>query len=81
MLEISGAHVAKCLWALEKFHKDDELPENKGKYLGAIYTEAVKKIEGNEEYKKEADEVQRKLEHGDKHLTALWKKNQALEFG
>lgn len=69
-----GSHVAKCLWCLEKFHKDEELPENKGKYLGAIYSEAVNKIEGNEEYKKEAEEVQRKLESGNKQLTSLWKK-------
>ncbi|MFA6918982.1 MAG: arginine--tRNA ligase [Patescibacteria group bacterium] len=69
-----GSHVAKCLWCLEKFHKDEELPENKGKYLGAIYSEAVNKIEGNEEFKKEAEEVQRKLESGDKHFSALWKK-------
>ena len=69
-----GSHVAKCLWCLGKFHKKEDLPENKGKYLGAIYSEAVNKIEANEEFKKEAEEVQRKLEAGDKHLTALWKK-------
>jgi arginyl-tRNA synthetase len=69
-----GAHVAKCLWAYDKFHKDDELPENKGKFLGQLYTEAVKKTEANPDYKKEADAVLQKIEAGDKKWTALWKK-------
>ncbi len=69
-----GSHVAKCLWALDKFHSHDELPENKGKYLGQIYTEAVQKIEANPEYKKEADEVLQKLESGDKKWMTLWQK-------
>lgn len=69
-----GSHVAKCLWALERFHKYEKVPENAGKYLGAIYSEAVNKVEENKNYKKQAEEVQRKLESGDKQLTALWKK-------
>ncbi|MEK7653467.1 MAG: arginine--tRNA ligase [Patescibacteria group bacterium] len=69
-----GAHVAKCLWALNRFHKDEKPPENKGKYLGVIYSEAVRKTEANPEFKKEADEVLMKLEHGDKYFIALWKK-------
>lgn len=68
-----GAHVAKCLWAYDKFHKKDELPENKGKYLGQIYTEAVKKIEANSLLAEEVSEVQKKLETGDKYWTKLWK--------
>lgn len=68
-----GSHVAKCLWAYDKFHKNDQLPENKGKYLGAIYTEAVQKITDNEKFAQEAAEVQRKLETGDKYFTKLWK--------
>lgn len=69
-----GAHVAKCLWALEKFHQHDELPENKGKYLGKIYTEGSQKVEANPDFKKEVDEIQQKLENGDKKWLALWKK-------
>lgn len=69
-----GAHVAKCLWAYDKFYQDQELPENKGKFLGQVYTESSQKIEANPEYKKEVDEVLQKLEAGDKKWTALWKK-------
>ncbi|MEK7168045.1 MAG: arginine--tRNA ligase, partial [Patescibacteria group bacterium] len=69
-----GSHVAKCLWALDKFHKKEKLPENKGKFLGQVYTEAVQKIEANPEFKNQADEVLRKLEQGDKKWISLWQK-------
>jgi len=69
-----GAHVAKCLWAYDKFYSPKELPENKGKFLGQVYTDGSQKIESNLEYKKEVDEVLQKLETGDKKWTALWKK-------
>ncbi|MFA6227603.1 MAG: arginine--tRNA ligase [Patescibacteria group bacterium] len=73
-----GSHVAKCLWALDKFHKKDPEPaEHKGQYLGRIYSEAVQKTEASEKYRQEAQVVQKKLEAGDKYWTALWKKTRA----
>ncbi|MFA5020446.1 MAG: arginine--tRNA ligase [Patescibacteria group bacterium] len=70
-----GSHVAKTLWVLEKFHQSELEPaQHKGQYLGKLYAEAVNLCEANEEHKQEAAEVQKKLESGDKHLTALWKK-------
>ncbi|MFA5124916.1 MAG: arginine--tRNA ligase [Patescibacteria group bacterium] len=73
-----GSHVAKCLWALDKFHKKDPEPtEHKGQYLGKIYSEAVQKSEASEKYHQEAQVVQKKLEAGDKYWTALWKKTRA----
>jgi arginyl-tRNA synthetase len=68
-----GAHVAKSIWALEKFHKKDKFPKNKGKFLGEIYVEANKKLENNDKYKKEVSEVLQKLENKDPKLTKLWK--------
>lgn len=69
-----GAHVAKCLWALDKFHHDEEPPADKAKYLGQIYSEATTKLEAQPEYKAEIDDVLAKLESGDKSWLALWKK-------
>jgi len=70
-----GSHVAKTLWVLEKFHQGEPEPaERQGQYLGKLYTEAVNLCEADEACKQEAAEVQKKLESGDKHLTALWKK-------
>ncbi|MFA6072760.1 MAG: arginine--tRNA ligase [Candidatus Woesearchaeota archaeon] len=69
-----GTHVAKALWCLEKFHKNDEVPDNKGKYLGKIYVEASMKIEENELYAKEVSEVLQKLESRESEVVALWEK-------
>jgi arginyl-tRNA synthetase len=69
----AGVHVAKCLWNLTKFHAGDTIPENKGEYLGAIYAEAVAKLEENEEYAKEVSALQKKLEKGDPELMKLWR--------
>ena len=69
-----GSHVAKCLWALEKFHQGEEPETGRGKFLGKVYAEAVNKTEADPEAKKEADAVQQKLENGDKKWLALWKK-------
>lgn len=70
----TGAHVARCLWALEKFHKDEKVPELKLKWLGSIYAEGAQKAKENEADKKEVDAVLQKLESNDKEVTTLWKK-------
>lgn len=64
-----GNHVAKCLWGLNKFHKDEQLPGNKQKWLGDIYAEASAKVKDNPELGKEVAEVQQKLED---HNAELW---------
>ncbi|RJQ16808.1 arginine--tRNA ligase [Candidatus Woesearchaeota archaeon] len=69
-----GTHIAICLWCYLKFHAKDKIPENKGKYLGKLYVEGVKKVEDNPAYKKEVSEIHQKLENDDKQLIALWKK-------
>ncbi|MGV8162664.1 MAG: arginine--tRNA ligase [Candidatus Nanoarchaeia archaeon] len=69
-----GTHVAKTLWCLEKFHKNDEIPENKGKYLGKIYVEASQKIEESEIYAREVSEILQKLESREEKITELWLK-------
>lgn len=69
-----GAHIAKILWALTKFHKNEKPKGDAGKYLGKIYAETVKKLEENPKLKNEVSQVQQKLESGDKGLVALWKK-------
>jgi|GEM_PF-128781 len=70
----AGAHVAKSIWALEKFHKGEKVPKEKGRYLAKIYTEASRYLDEHPEAKKEVEAVQQKLEAGDKKLVAIWKK-------
>ena len=70
----AGVHVAKCLWALLNYHKNEQYPQNKGEFLGTVYSQACALLEGREELNKEVSEIQKKLEAGDKELTELWKK-------
>lgn len=74
----SGAHVAKTLWALEKFHNKEILAkEKRGQFLGKVYTEASQYIEEHPEAKLEVGVVLQKLEAEDKHLTMLWKRTRS----
>ena len=66
-----GAHVAKCLWYIKKFQPG--VPQNnRGRWLGMMYTEASRLIEEKPELKTEVAEVQRKLESGEKEWVSLW---------
>lgn len=67
-----GAHVAKCLWYIKKY--DKIAPKtHKGKWLGRMYAEASRIAEENPNYKNEIQEVQQKLEAGNKEWVKLWK--------
>lgn len=68
----TGAHVAKCLWNLMKYHGGDTLPENKGQYLGGIYAEAVQKLEADETLGAEVSQIQKDLEAGQADIKKLW---------
>ena len=70
-----GAHVAKCLWGLEKFHNGEKPPKGQEqKWLGEIYAESNKYLEEHPELKEESFEVQKKLEARDKSIWSLFKK-------
>ncbi|MFH1089313.1 MAG: arginine--tRNA ligase [Candidatus Uhrbacteria bacterium] len=68
-----GAHVAKCLWALKKFHAEEK-PDNWAKFLGEVYTEASQYVEDHPEVKEEISVVQRELEAGKSPWVSLWRK-------
>ncbi len=69
-----GAHVAKCLWALKKFHAGARPPKEKGRWLAGVYVQATRALDDHPEYKEEVSEVLRKLESQDRSWHALWKK-------
>ena len=68
----AGVHIAKCLWGLKRYHEKDDIPENKGAYLGEIYTRAVRELEANSDLMDEVSDIQKTLERGDKELVELW---------
>lgn len=70
-----GTHVAKCLWAMKKFHDGEEpKPEDRDAFLGKVYTEATKAVEENAAVKDEISKVYQDLENGKGPYMALWKK-------
>lgn len=70
-----GAHVAKCLWGLQKFHKDEQPPKGQEqKWLGEIYAQASIYLEAHPEEKEQSFEMQKKLEARDKSIWPLFKK-------
>lgn len=67
-----GSHVAKTLWAYQKFHKNDTPKENKGHWLAHLYVEATRELEDHPEYKDEVSQVLHALETKDKKWHKLW---------
>ncbi len=68
-----GAHVAKCLWGYMKFY-DGVIPDqNKGDFLGKIYSEADNKLKESEEYQEEYKIVLKNLYEGDKKTMEVWR--------
>ncbi|MBU1131768.1 arginine--tRNA ligase [Patescibacteria group bacterium] len=70
----SGVHIAKCLWNLTKFHSGDTIPENKGEYLGALYSEAAQRLEIDEEGRAEVSQIQKELAENnpESEMVKLW---------
>ncbi len=70
-----GAHVAKCLWAMQNLHAGEEPPKGKeGAWLGELYVEGHQKMKDDKEAQEQSKEILRKLEAGDPELKALWEK-------
>lgn len=70
-----GPHVSKTLWGLMELHKGKEPEENKGLWLGKVYAEASKKVQGNAELEQKMRDMVRELYGGkNKKLAMVWKK-------
>ena len=67
-----GNHVAKCLWGLLKFHKNEKPPANKQKWLGDIYAEASQQVRDNPDFGKEVADLQKKIEERDPEIWPLF---------
>lgn len=69
-----GAHVAKSVWAINRFHKDEEIPkEDRIDFLRNVYIEATKAIEENPSYKEEVAQTFRNLEEQTGAEVKVWK--------
>lgn len=77
LLNDSGMHVAKCLWAYLKYFQDQEPKESRGEWLGEIYAKACKLSEENEENMKEVETAHLKIEAGDEEMIKYWQELKA----
>ena len=76
-----GRHVISCLWCYRAFHKGQEPAEGRGRWLGEVYTESVKRLA----YRKEVVDFINKLSSEDEAFKAssdrmmkeLWRRKKA----
>ena len=76
-----GAHIAKCIWAYLKLHKDETPTGSVGTWFGKIYVEATKEVEEHPEYKEEVSEILKKLEARDPEIVEVWEKLKGWSIG
>jgi arginyl-tRNA synthetase len=69
-----GIHVAKTLWCLQNFYKDEKLPENKGYFLGKVYARSNAEIEKDVLAKELISFMMRKIESRQGEEYELWQK-------
>ncbi len=75
----SGTHVAKCLWYLKYHSKEDTPKENKGEWLGKIYSTANLKLEDElgtdkeERNREQLTEILKELHSEKGEFYDLWK--------
>jgi arginyl-tRNA synthetase len=70
----TGMHIAKWIWCYSKYHSKESLRDDE-KWIADIYVEAVSKLDGKEEYQKEVEDINRKIEDkSDLKINSLWKK-------
>jgi len=68
-----GAHVAKSIWAIEKFHREEVVPKEKRMdFLRNVYTEATKAVAENPSYQAEVSQVFRALEERNGPSVKIW---------
>ncbi|MBI2141035.1 arginine--tRNA ligase [Candidatus Woesearchaeota archaeon] len=70
-----GPHVSKCLWGILNLKDKIGSPpqQNRLRWLGNVYVEANKLIEGNEQLEGETKQLLLRIYEGDKDLNKLWK--------
>ncbi len=67
-----GTHVAKCLWALEKFFAGQIPEDERGRFLGGVYAYAAKMLEKNPDWKSQSQDMLLKLEAHEPEVEKQW---------
>ncbi|MCK5061678.1 arginine--tRNA ligase [Candidatus Parcubacteria bacterium] len=59
-----GIHVAKTLWALNEYFKDQEPGDNKGEFLAQVYVKGAQESKDNQVNKRMIEGMMKKIETG-----------------
>jgi len=68
-----GPHVAKCLWGFINLHKGKVPKENKGEWLGKLYSKVNRYFSEDDKVKQEVTEINKQLYNRDKKILKTWK--------
>ena len=69
-----GLHVIRWLWAYLKFHNGQEPETDITHWMGAIYSDATKRLEENPELEAEVRAIYARWDKRDPDVVALWEK-------
>jgi len=76
----TGMHIAKWIWCYQRYHAKEKLKDDES-WIAGIYVDAVKRLEKNEKFQGEVDEINRKIEDkSDEEISELWEKTRTLSI-
>ncbi len=76
----TGMHVAQWIWCYNKYHVKEKLKKDET-WVAGIYVESVSRLNENEKFKEEVEEINRKLDSKeDKKLNGLWEQTRELSL-
>lgn len=75
-----GTHVVACLWGILNTHKGKLPKKDLHRWLGQTYAESNQKISNSDDLKREANELQIKLEGKDKEIWDLYVKTRDVSL-
>jgi len=67
-----GLHVIKWLWNYLKFHKGEKPDKDITRWMGAIYAEAVKRLDQEPAYEEEIREIYARWDRRDPEVVQCW---------
>ena len=70
-----GLHVIKWLWNYQKYHNGEEPAKDKTRWMGDLYSEAVRRLEENPEMEEEVRQLFARWDKRDPEVVALWEKS------
>lgn len=76
-----GRHVISCLWCYRAFHEGEEPAEGRGRWLGQVYVESVKRLGHRKEVVEFINKLSKEDEAfktaSDRMIKELWRRNTA----